>query len=100
MQLAALLSTRFAIQAKASDSAARLTVSSKSGTHGLKLIDLLTNIYLNGLAIQGNLARSEASYVSMAASMGLTTTKVDSRSYGGKWRLTPKGVDYLVSAWQ
>jgi hypothetical protein len=45
--------------------------------------------------VSSNFARQQASYIAMAASMQLITTRVSSGVYRGAWNITPKGLSWL-----
>lgn len=49
--------------------------------------------YMDGIAVQSNLARSKAAELAAAASMGLLTTEGADGSFGRVWR--PSGAGYL-----
>lgn len=60
-----------------------------------KLYDIILEAYKRSFAVQSDFARSYATYVAMAASMGLISTKVHQDIYSGEWRPTVKGLTWL-----
>lgn len=55
------------------------------------LDELLCVAYMDGIAVQSNMARSHAGLVAAAASMGLLTTETHEGSFGRTWRPTQDG---------
>lgn len=60
-----------------------------------KLYDIILEAYTRSFAVQSDFARQYATYVAMAASMGLISTKVHQDIYSGEWRPTVKGLTWL-----
>lgn len=69
--------------------------STQSEGTGPKLIDVVQRAQNGGFSLQGDYARGNAGYVSMAASMGLITTEQERGVYGRVWFATRKGKAYL-----
>lgn len=60
-----------------------------------KLYDIILEAYKRSFAVQSDFARQYATYVAMAASMGLISTKVHQDIYSGEWRPTVKGLTWI-----
>lgn len=60
-----------------------------------KLYDIVLEAYKRSFAVQSDFARQQATYVAMAASMGLISTKVHQDIFSGEWRPTVKGLTWL-----
>lgn len=69
-------------------------------TTGKKLIEVLNKAWMGGIAVQSQFFRDNPSYVALAASEGLITTVISKRSFGGVWRITPKGCARLFETIQ
>lgn len=60
-----------------------------------ELLAVLRTAWTDGFAIQSNFYRENAAVVSMAASRGLITTRIDRDKYGKRWLVTPKGLEKI-----
>lgn len=58
------------------------------------VVEVVTLAYMEGVAVQSNVARSYASEVACAASLGYITTKVPD-GFGRRWRVTRKGLRWI-----
>ena len=56
--------------------------------------EVVSQAYLEGIAVQSNTARSCAAEVACAASLGFITTKLPD-GFGRRWRVTPKGLRWI-----
>lgn len=73
-----------------------------SDTHGgnrtlidQKLFDVVLEAFKRSFTVQSDFARANASYVAMAASIGLISTKVHNNIFSSEWRPTVKGLTWL-----
>lgn len=60
-----------------------------------KIYDVVLEAYKRSFSVQSDFACAYATYVAMAASMGLISTKVHQDIYSGEWRPTVKGLTWL-----
>lgn len=65
-----------------------------------KLIEVLNKAWMGGIAVQSQFFRDNPSYVALAASEGLITTILTRDSFGGIWRITPRGCARLFETTQ
>ena len=77
------------------NSDAQLQVSSRSETIGPKLTEVLKKSWVDGIWLQGLVARSHRFEIALAASEGLITTKGLDGSYWDRWLITEKGMKWL-----
>ena len=77
------------------NSDARLQESSKSETIGPRLTEVLKKSWVDGIWLQGLVARSHRFEIALAASEGLITTKGLDGSYWDRWLITEKGMKWL-----
>ena len=78
------------------NSDARLQESSRSETTGPRLTEVLKKCWVDGIWLQGNVARSHRFEIALAASEGLITTKGLDGSYWDRWLITTKGMKWLT----
>lgn len=60
-----------------------------------KLFDVVLEAFTRSFSVQSDFARANASYVAMAASLGLISTKVHNNIFSSEWRPTVKGLTWL-----
>ena len=77
------------------NSDAQLQESSRSETIGQRLTEVLKKSWVDGIWLQGLIARSHRFEIALAASEGLITTKGLDGSYWDRWLITEKGMKWL-----
>ena len=77
------------------NSDAQLQESSRSETTGPRLTEVLKKSWVDGIWLQGLVARSHRFEIALAASEGLITTKGLDGSYWDRWLITEKGMKWL-----
>ena len=77
------------------NSDAQLQESSRSETIGPRLTEVLKKSWVDGIWLQGLIARSHRFEIALAASEGLITTKGLDGSYWDRWLITEKGMKWL-----
>ena len=77
------------------NSDAQLQESSRSETTGPKLTEVLKKSWVDGIWLQGLVARSHRFEIALAASEGLITTKGLDGTYWDRWLITEKGMKWL-----
>ena len=77
------------------NSDAQLQESSRSETIGPRLTEVLKKSWVDGIWLQGLVARSHRFEIALAASEGLITTKGLDGSYWDRWLITEKGMKWL-----
>ena len=77
------------------NSDAQLQESSRQETIGPRLTEVLKKSWVDGIWLQGLIARSHRFEIALAASEGLITTKGLDGSYWDRWLITEKGMKWL-----
>ena len=77
------------------NSDAQLQESSRSEVTGPRLTEVLKKSWVDGIWLQGVVARSHRFEIALAASEGLITTKGLDGSYWDRWLITEKGMKWL-----
>jgi len=62
---------------------------------GQRLIEILKKSWVDGIWLQGNLARSHRFEIALAASEGFITTKGTTGKYYDRWLITARGLAWL-----
>lgn len=77
------------------NSDAQLQESTRSEVIGPKLTEVLKKSWVDGIWLQGLVARSHRFEIALAASEGLITTKGLDGTYWDRWLITEKGMKWL-----
>ena len=77
------------------NSDAQLQASTKSEVIGPRLTEVLKKSWVDGIWLQGLVARSHRFEIALAASEGLITTKGLDGTYWDRWLITEKGMKWL-----
>lgn len=64
-----------------------------------ELSEVLSEAYSGGFTVSSDMARAQAGWVAMAATLQLITTREPDGSYGRTWFITKAGIDYLDTYW-
>lgn len=65
-----------------------------------ELYNIVYVAHVGGFTVSSDLARAEAGWVAMAATLGFITTREPDGSYGRTWFVTKAGLDYLDNYWE
>lgn len=67
---------------------------------GREMYQVVYQAWAGGFTVSSNMARTNAAWVSVAATLGLITTREADGSFGRTWYVTQAGIGFLNNYWE